>query len=422
MVGRLRPRDPDDNRETRIPEGEQIRFPVIWLTELYTSTTLAGLLQGLPPLLTKAHDPDSSHEDLVDWVRTSRREGGGAFSPLPEVLPRAGPFFSYHVVDVLPSGIRAVTWGIYTLTSTVTVVTAAFHVQDEHIDELQRIVNHDVSTRIIPLPDGYAIRTVGQQKQADADQWRESLRSDSARWLADRLPGSFHSLIPGQLPTIELILTDKLRPWEPAPMPRLKNDWTELLDLEDWEGYWQCTNLPGLRLHGRKISSPGGLPLPPQDVLTLAALQGDLPAILTAEDDVYARAIRRGVDAEPASAQEAAMFLLDQRVIRIASRYALSVLLRELDEQLAATRDLSERATSQRSPKALTQVQQALIRTGLDSQIIAADISRFANDELRWKRDVLDFTKVEYRDPAAPSTPPPTMAESMRQDQINLDE
>ena len=123
LVGRLRRRDPDDNRETRIPEGEQIRFPVIWLTELYTPTTLAGLLQGLPPLLAKAHDPASRHEDLVDWVRTSRREGGGAFSPLPEVLPRAGPFSSYHMVDVLPSGIRSVTWGIYTLTSTVTAGT-----------------------------------------------------------------------------------------------------------------------------------------------------------------------------------------------------------------------------------------------------------------------------------------------------------
>ncbi len=194
MAGRLRRRDRDDNQNRRIPEGEQIRFRVIWLTELYTPTTLAGLLQGLPPLLAKAHDPNLSHEDPVDWVRTSRRQGGGAFRQLPDVLPRAGPYYSYHMVDVLPSDIKAVTWGINTLTSTVTAVTAAFHVQDEHVDELQRIVNRDVSTRAIRQPDGWAIRTVGQQKQADADQWRESLRGDAARWLAARLPGSFHGL------------------------------------------------------------------------------------------------------------------------------------------------------------------------------------------------------------------------------------
>lgn len=257
-VQRYRRRDPDDNRRTRIPEGEQIRFPVIWLTELYTPTTLDGLLRGLPPLLTKAYDPNPRHRASVDWVRTSRRQGGGESRSLPEVLPRAGSDFDYYVVDVLPSGIKAVTWGIYTLTSAVSVVTAGFHVQDEHVDELQRIVNRDASTGAICQPGGYAIRLVSHQKEAEADQWRESLRSDAARWLADRLPGSFHSLIPGQLPTIELILTEKLRPWEPAAVPRLKGDWTELLDLEDWEGYWQCTDLPWLRLHERKISGPGG--------------------------------------------------------------------------------------------------------------------------------------------------------------------
>lgn len=114
------------------------------------------------------------------------------------------------------------------------------------------------------------------------------------------------------------------------------------------------------------------------------------------------------------------MSLLGQRVFRFASRYALSVLLRKLDEQLAATRDLSERATSQRSPKALAQVQQQLIRSGLDSQIVAADISRYASNVTRWKSDVLDFTKVEDPGLAEPSTPPLTMAESMRQSQISL--
>jgi len=266
-VRRFRRRDPDDNQKTRIPEGEQVRFPVIWLTELYTPTTLAGLLQGLPMLLAKAYDPTLGPEASVDWVRTSRREGGGAFRSLPTVLPRAGADSDYYVVDVLPPGIKAVTWGVYSLTSAVTVVTAAFQVQDEHVDELQRIVNRDVATRAIRQPGGYAIRLVNQQKEADVDLWRESLRSDAARWLADRLPGSFHSLIPGHLPTIELILTEKLRPWEPAPVPRLKDDWTELLDLEDWEGYWQCTDLTWLRLHERKIS---GSDLPRQDAMPLS--------------------------------------------------------------------------------------------------------------------------------------------------------
>ncbi len=172
-------------------------------------------------------------------------------------------------------------------------------------------------------------------------------------------------------------------------MPQLTGDWTELLDLEDWEGYWQCTDLPWLRLHERKISDSD---LPLEDVLTLAALWGDLPAILTAEAEDLAVTIRP--DEDEARTQDGAIFFLHRRVRRFASRYALSVLLRELDEQLAATRDLSERATSQRSPEALTQVQQQLIRTGLDSQIVAADISRYASNATRWKRDGLRQSRI----------------------------
>ena len=124
--GRLR--DPDDNLYTRIPDGEHVRVPVIWLTELYTPTTLAGLLRRIPPLIANAHDQPSGHEDLVNRVRTSRRQGGGAWDTLPPVRPRGGPHFRGQIADDLPAGISAVTWGIYTLTSTVTAVTAAFHV------------------------------------------------------------------------------------------------------------------------------------------------------------------------------------------------------------------------------------------------------------------------------------------------------
>ena len=177
----------------------------------------------------------------------------------------------------------------------------------------------------------------------------------------------------------------------------------QLLDLEQWEGYWQCTDRPWLRLHERqfRLSKPSQ-----RHVLTLAALRADLLATAsTAEDET--------------GALEEAVWLLHLYVHRFASRYALTALLGELDEQLAATRDLSQRATSQRSPKSLTQVQQQLINTGLDSQIVTADIARFANDEKRWKRDLLDFTKVVPPSQAAHLTSPLPLAETLRQSQID---
>jgi hypothetical protein len=395
-----RRRDPDDNRDTRIPDGEQVRIPVIWLTELYTPTTLSGLLKGLPPLITKARWKHPERGDLVEWVQAARRQGGGAWQMLPEVWPPGTRYLTDQIVDDLPTGISSVTWGIYTLTSTVTAVTAAFHVREEYAEELQRIINQDVSTHATLTPGGgFKISDVRWQKQEAADRWRESLRSAAAEWLAERLPGSFHGLAPCQPPTIELLLTEKQRPWD-TPISDVpgSREWMRLLDLVNVEGYWQSTDMRWLRLRERQILrwNPSL-----KHIQTLAALRSDFLAIAA-----------HGTLGE-------AIYLLHQYITPFASRQALTALLNELDEQVAAIRDLSERATSQRSPKALNQVQRQLIHTGLDSQIVATDIARFARNERWWTHDVLDFIEVLPSALSVWQSPRESLSGLMRQRQVD---
>ena len=193
---RVAGRDPGDNRDTRIPAGEQVLVPVIWLTELYTPTTLDGLLSGLPSLMTRAGDQDPRREDIVEWVKDARRQGGGSWRMLPNVWPAGTTHRSTNwITDDLPAGITSVTLGIYTLTSTVTAVTAMFRVEERQAGELQRIVNKDASSRAVLLPGGsYTVSDVRSQKQQAADRWRENLRAEAARWLACPAPPR---LLPG---------------------------------------------------------------------------------------------------------------------------------------------------------------------------------------------------------------------------------
>ena len=397
--------DPADNENTRIPEGEEVRVPAIWLTELYTPTTLAGLLDGLPPFLAKAQDMGRDREDLVEGVRAARRRGGGAWQTLPYVFrPDSNRFWPDRIVDTLPDGIAFARPGIYTLTSTVTAVTTMFLLEEEHSRVLGSIVNQDRSFRTQLLPHGgVAFSDVRQQKQAAADAWRAQLRDDAARWLAARLPGSFHRLAPGQLPTIELLLTEQQRPWEEPAGQQRGRGWTELLDLEGFDGYWQCADPSWLRLRERRFHGrrPGQ-----RHILTLAGLRpellGTLPPPPTGTGQL-----------------DQAVQHLDFYVAPLANRWALTSLLLELDEQLAATRDLAERSGGGRSPRALTQIQQQLLRTGMDSQIVAADIVRYAQDEASWRRDILDFNEVPPPDLARQVTPQASLADTMRQGQIN---
>lgn len=397
-------RDADENRDTRIPDSEQVRIAVIWLTELYTSTTLAGLLNGLPPLIAKADDPNPERGDFADWVQAARRQGGGSYRMLPEVLPPGSPHLSTQIIDCLPAGITSVTLGIYTLTSTVTAVTAAFHVQEDHAQELQRIINQDVSTKAIPRANGgYSISGVRSQKEQAADGWRESLRTETANWLAARLPGSFHQLRPSQPPIIELFLTDKQRPWEEQADSGGIRGWTQLLDLEDLEPYWQCNSMPWLRLRERHFH---GWNPSQQNVLILAALRPDLLTMSPTSRDAT-NDLRQ------------AIHLLHLYIVPLANRWALTALLRELDEQLAATRDLAQRATSERKPKDLDQIRDQVIGTGLDGQIVAADIIRYASDDRSWRYEVLDFTEVVPPALTGTLTPRTSLAEALRQGQID---
>jgi hypothetical protein len=87
-------------------------------------------------------------------------------------------------------------------------------------------------------------------------------------------------------------------------------------------------------------------------------------------------------------------------VVPLANRFALTALLSEFEEQLAATRDLTEQATGARSPKALDQVRRQLVTTGLESQTVANDIASFARDEQSWKHEFLDFSQAVPEVPA----------------------
>ena len=403
-------RDVADNQNTRIPEGEEVRVPVIWLTELYTPTTLTGLLNGLPPFLgraknTRGKDIGRGREDLVEWVQAARRRGGGDWKMLPYVFPADDSrFWPGGLVDALPAEIAFARLGIYTLTSTVTAVTAMFRLDEEHSRVLGSIVNQDMSARAWLLPHGgVGFSDVSGQKQEAADAWRAQLRHDAARWLAERLPGSFHRLAPGQLPTIELLLTEQQMPWEERADQQGRRGWTQLLDLEGFDGYWQCADLSCLRLRERRFH---GRHRGQRHILTLAGRRPEL--------------LRMFPPTSAAAGQlDPAVHRLDFYVMPFANRWALTSLLRELDEQLAATRDLAERSGGRRSPRALTHLQQQLMRTGMDSQIVAADIVGYAQDEASWRRDILDFNEVSPPAVAQQMTSQASLAITMRQGQIS---
>jgi hypothetical protein len=369
----------------RIPEDEHVDIPCICLTELYTPSTAMALFDGLKKLLAKEkRGGPASGEEILSRVRLSRRREPGnrkAFNmitipmiittdPLEKeprpYIPHVVQFVDLYIQDHLPDGISLVQMYVCPLTTIVTAVTATFHLEKDRSRSLEEILGYDLST--IELKEA-------------ADEWRARLRSEAAQWLARRLPGSFNHLAPGQLPAIELMLTEQHPPWDELtrgylhPITEMadrrnKYGWTRILDFREYGDIWQSD-----QSHFRLRESPFERS---RHVLELAALRSE-----------YLNAPQ-----------------LDTYLPPLAARWALTAFLSEQNEQLAEVRDLTSRASRKRSPRALTKVQRQLMNIGLEGNIVAAEIVQYAKSEEAWKSGFPDFRIKVAWEPGFPDLIP----------------
>lgn len=160
--------DNADNASTRLPAGEHARMPVVWLAEVFTPVTLPGLLDGIRELAGRSTEMwPRRGDDPVERIMSSRRQGGGAWWPLPVVVPKGSSRSRPdQIEDQLPAGIASVSLSLHSLTRTVTVLAAGFRLHDGRAQGLEDILNKDFVSRAEMLhPRGHTLMRVWNQKK-----------------------------------------------------------------------------------------------------------------------------------------------------------------------------------------------------------------------------------------------------------------
>ena len=405
------------NKRTRIPEDERVRVPFFCITELYTPTTAEGLLEGVPRLVENSYRMSpSAKQNVVRWVHACRRQestmwGQPSQIQLPPVVrvnpaieqpnsPMTAPIWmgNAYIHDDMPDGIEQIEIKMHALTATITAVTAAFYLNEEGSRGLEEIVNGDMTTVLTPIPlEGGSffatITDVSTLKKQAADDWRARMSADGAQWLAKWLPGSFHRETHSQLPTIELLLTEQQRPWAKPGKDRDKDrDWQFILNLSEYEVYWQ-SNSNCLRLEEHPYDNG-------RNVITIGALRSEF------------------FSPTPVGFGHGQGFAYF--VWPLASRWALTAFLRDQREQLANIRDLTDRASRRRSPRALTDVEREMMLLGLDCDIVTADIVDYAKAEKSWEYNFPDFALAKRDSNTDVVVFNTSLAEHLRQGQLDL--
>jgi hypothetical protein len=73
-----RAQEKEQNQEGRLPAGESVRLPAIWVAEVYLASHIPQLIDGLEGLGWVAEWDMGTPHGLADWIQNARRRGKGA--------------------------------------------------------------------------------------------------------------------------------------------------------------------------------------------------------------------------------------------------------------------------------------------------------------------------------------------------------
>jgi excisionase family DNA binding protein len=403
----VRRRDVEESTRYALPDGERPMLAAVWTVELYTPSSIAGLLDALErhawlwPVGGGSVDP-------VRWVQDHRgRPGGGGWIWLARVVPPGTHLpLPDAIVREVPAGFSSIHLAVVAVTSTLTAVVGCFVPKDELAAGLEAALRREQETTVSPSPSGgWSIHSVEQHKRDAVDAMRTDARRAAMDWMRRYLPGVFaRGLLEGDTPTFDLILTESVEPLLDSPGPRQPDRaWLDLMALDTAFFAWTCRDVAGL-----KAALPGSMHDRHEHHLTLAAQRSQL----FHDDDLDDPQKRRRLEL---------VWRLDADYLApfFAARWAINGLLSGVERRLARIRDLAERSSHRRSIRMLDELRQELLSVGLDGHVVAADIVALTDDAARYDRHMLEFVEAWTPEPREGTTPAPpaTIPAALREHQ-----
>jgi len=387
-------RDPGANAESSLPEGERVELPVIWVAELYTPSTVPGLLSGISKL---GWDQGTSRDDsLVKWMSDVRQGRRAGWTSLGLVSPPDSHHFMRERVAPLPEGVDVALPVLISITPSLTAFVTAFLMSKESAAALDAPLRAFYSTRIErdpsfrrwhviphvlwnrPIRSGRRFYPPDTVRRDEARSCVRGLERDCTAWVGERMPGVFASSPRGTtFPTAVLMVTEIAAPL--SDETRRMRAFDGLSIDRDYDA-WESAEWPG----GRLV----------------------LPRSWDDEDRRLVFACRRH-DAFPDRAGYAdptSNWTIAQRADELLrgllSRWAISCLLDYYHELVSALRDSSAARRTYHPVRDLKALR-ALAQTQLYDVVTSTqEIEEFVEADRLYRHDVLELTYVHSADGA----------------------
>lgn len=380
-----RQRDPKENEESRLPDGEHIAVPGVWVAELYSPSTVSGLLDGIARLgweYGRTRD-----EDLAKWLSDIRNGRQAGWINLGLVARSTSDHFMTERFADLPQGVRFAVPSLRSVTPSLTALVVAFFLDDERASSLELPLRHSFETTISNDPRFRRYQVIphvlwnrparfGHRPWTPEFKRRESVRRlmtgierDCAHWVASNLPGVFASGIrSGLFPTAMLMLTEHRRPLtDETRHPRVFYGLGLHREYESWES----SEWPGGRM----------------------ALPSECPE--EAGSLIFACRRRDAFPDSPGDPEPESNWTIAQRaddlIQGILTRWALTFMLDGYHQLLSRRRDRSAADTSTRPSQELHALRVLIRRDVYDMRLAASEIRTFVKDAWAYKHGVMEM-------------------------------
>lgn len=385
----IRALDARENDETRLPIGEEIHLGGLVLTEAFTPSTVSSLYDVLE------HWPSDRPDRRRDWIeQLDRSRGGehGGWHNLGVVRP-PGTFImgdGSHDAD-LPDGVDAVWLHLSYVTPALAMVVATFTLS-ECAGDLSSLLRRDYQTehrdirirvygrlgrlranlpwaRPVRHGMGYSISGPEDQKRRACRALIRGYEDACDSWFARKFPGRF-SADPDRRPVVRMLFTREQVPYA----ERLS--WLRPVGLEFALPLWQSVHPKGWWLAEDRWPYESG-----RYVVTLAARRRDAARERNDERDLESNwhlTQRFGDDQAP-----------------LVARYGISALMSLYSAELGKLRDRAGvRRFLRRPVRQAQELDDYLVRDGLDASTMTADLEALTSDLLRFRWNVPEFVEV----------------------------
>lgn len=388
-----RKQDLEENQESRPPDGETVRRPMLMLAECFVGGDLEGLVEGCRDLGM----PDewrTGRPDIYSWARqvrrTSRTDGwvdiGAAY---PTSRPRQ---WMEDVPIDLPEDFERLVLKAYSPTPSVVFVIATFILTEGSALLLDDELRTDRFLKLEKRGSITRYLSASHRKSAALEAERARVKESASAWLAQTFAGTFSGDFGlTALPCMEFLTTQLRAPFEDMEERNGWSDYRFLLSIDSDSEAWESESTPGWRL---------GMPWRPKDD-NWTIVVGCRDRSGGHEEPEADSGDERGSDDAPATTDTDCLKPLvnDERALEqylggLLIRFAAFCLIVKYEEAFGTLRDQLASPIPQTS-HAITQLdaaQHTLSTLSFDASLVATELRAWASDEGRWRRETLEPT------------------------------